>query len=289
MNRKIRWNRKSVAENYDFGRPLDEQVILKLFYKLQESTAFSDNSAFLDAGCGTGRITVPLAKHFPNFHFIGVDISEEMLTILKDNLKSQSINNYTVVRGDLLRLDFNNDSFHIVLISSVLHSIEDWKKAIDEIIRVTKPDGYLLLISEQSNLYDLGLGRMKSGNKNVFERFWGKYIEYRIKNELDNPETSQVGIKWRLSYPEVIKYLKDKKHIGEVKRISVDWEKEFKVNDLMRIVKGRSWSSMFTVDHEKYQTLINDLNHWLKESNISLQTPCSSTNILRCEIVRLVK
>jgi tRNA (guanine-N7-)-methyltransferase len=45
-------------------------------YKGKWSKAFFGNNkpVILELGCGKGEYTVKLAKHFPEFNFIGIDI-----------------------------------------------------------------------------------------------------------------------------------------------------------------------------------------------------------------------
>lgn len=287
--KKTTWNKKIVAENYDFGRPLDESVLIKLFPKVGEYAPFSKKRNLLDAGCGTGRVTVPLAKHFPNMHITGIDIAKEMLQVLHQKLKADKISNYTVRNGDLLQLALKDNFFDISLISSVLHGIKQWQKAIDEIIRVTKSHGYILLLSEQSDLYNLGLGRVKSENKNLLEKFWGMYIAYRAKNGLENPENSQIGIPWQLGYPAILQYFTQKQIIAQTHTIKMHWENRLTVSDLMKIIKGKSWSSLFTAPTKNYENLVKDMEQWIKEQHISSHASCLSKNILMCEVIEITK
>ncbi len=289
MNKQTTWNKTLAAQNYDFGRPLDEKIIVDLFNKIKENiTDFSENT-LLDAGCGTGRITIPVAKHFPNLQITGVDTSLEMLEVFQHKISKLQIKNYQIIHGDLLKLNLPDNSFKTTLISSVLHGIEDWKLALNKLIRVTKPSGYLLLVSEQDDVTNIGLGRAKSSNDNLLKTFWRKYVEFHFKNGLGRLDKPQVGIKWQLGHPEVIQYLEEKKFIAEKKEISLNWKKEFTVSDFMKIIEGRPWSIMFTADDQKYNTLITDIKNWLKEQNISPLATCISNNTLMCEIVKITK
>lgn len=131
MNKQTVWNKTQVAQNYDFSRPLDEKVIVELFNKIKENIPDSSENTLLDAGCGTGRITIPVTKHFPNLQITGVDVSTEMLSILRRKISKSEIKNYQVLNGNLLKLNLPDNYFKITLISSVLHGIEDWKSALN--------------------------------------------------------------------------------------------------------------------------------------------------------------
>lgn len=290
MGKKIQWDKMQVAENYDLGRPLDERVVIELFSKVKKHAPdFSDDALLLDAGCGTGRLTIPLARYFSDLRIVGIDTSQEMLAVLYRRCSALGISNYHALAGDLFRLNIRDDYFDGTLVSSVLHAIEDWEEVVNELIRVTGPHGYLFLISEQSAIYDLGLGRVKGDNKDLLAKFWGKYIELRSKHRLDNPEASQVGIKWQLGHPEVIQYLMKENRVAEIEEFILNWEKEFTVGVLMRIVELKCWSSMFTAEEHKYGALIRDMKAWLEEQGIPPDATCISNNTLKCEKVKIIK
>ena len=46
-------------------------------------------STILDVGCGDGRTTLELARHFPDAHFLGIDFSPSMIEAAQCNLASQ--------------------------------------------------------------------------------------------------------------------------------------------------------------------------------------------------------
>lgn len=59
-----------------------DRATLKAFKQLKTSP-----SSILDVGCGGGFFTILLASSFPDALVVGVDISQEAITIAKDNLK----------------------------------------------------------------------------------------------------------------------------------------------------------------------------------------------------------
>jgi ubiquinone/menaquinone biosynthesis C-methylase UbiE len=65
----------------------------------------SSEAQVLELGCGTGRVTVPLARHCA--FICGIDHSEAMLRICRDKLSAAAIHNAEVVLGDMS--DFHLD------------------------------------------------------------------------------------------------------------------------------------------------------------------------------------
>lgn len=108
------------------------------------------NKKALEIGCGTGHWT----KFFSDegFEITGIDLSGKMLRVaIKKNIE-----NAKFLRGDAQSIDFPNESFPNVFVMTTLEFVNDTVKAIDEIYRVLKPGGYLLVagLNETSKLGD---------------------------------------------------------------------------------------------------------------------------------------
>ena len=280
------WNKRQLAINYELGRPLDKEVIIDLFKKISDIVPLKDK-IILDAGCGTGRISIPLLEEFNSINVIGIDKSEEMLEVLKERISKRKIGHLEVIKSDLSKIEFQDNFFDISMISSVLHSIPEWKEAIKEVVRVTKKGGFLFLISDYGEIYDLGLERKRSNNYNLLDKFWGKYIELRHKYNLESPEKSQVGLKWEFGEPELINYLVKKKYLESKSNITINWKKDFSIKESVDMVENKCWSSMFTVDDEIYKNLILDIKEWIKDEKISLQDTYTSNFVINCDVIKI--
>ena len=73
----------------------------------------------LDLGCGIGRMTAPIAKHFASV--VGVDVSPEMIEQAKQRHGDVPNLAFAVNSGADLA-DFDVDEFDLVLSYSVLHT-----------------------------------------------------------------------------------------------------------------------------------------------------------------------
>jgi ubiquinone/menaquinone biosynthesis C-methylase UbiE len=101
----------------------------------------------LDAGCGTGEITSRLAELFPRAHVLGVDIIEQHLELAR--LRYASFGpRLAFERQSIFELEAADGSFDLTVCRHVLHSIPHADRAIAELVRVTRPGGYLHLIPE---------------------------------------------------------------------------------------------------------------------------------------------
>jgi len=94
----------------------------------------------LEIGCGNGYGGYLLNQLQPK-SYVGLDVMEEQIEIAHRNYPQ-----YRFLVQDATDLSqFENTSKDVVVIFGVLHHIPEWRKVIDEIARVLKPDGQLFL------------------------------------------------------------------------------------------------------------------------------------------------
>ncbi len=99
----------------------------------------------LDAGCGTGIFTLDVLSRETTV--IGLDISLPMLN--RAGEKAREFHFHGVL-GDMLRLPFREESFDRVLSVTALEFIQDGKKAFDELFRVAKKNGCIVVATLNS-------------------------------------------------------------------------------------------------------------------------------------------
>ncbi len=96
-------------------------------------------------GIGTGRIAIPLARR--GYRITGVDISEEMLSILKMKMaKAEQTLPISVAKADILRMPPYPDAFDMAFAVHFFYFIPDWQRAATEIVRAIKRDAPLVLM-----------------------------------------------------------------------------------------------------------------------------------------------
>ena len=100
----------------------------------------------LDLGCGSGWTSIFLAKL--GCSVTGVDISEEMIDIAKENAKKENNlpkGKIKFVAADIEKISFKNQ-FDRVLIYDGLHHCPDEKKVLKNIFKALKPGGMVLVV-----------------------------------------------------------------------------------------------------------------------------------------------
>ncbi len=100
----------------------------------------------LDVGCGPGNIALKIARRLPEVRVVGVDFSVNMVRAAKDAAAAQKLSGRAVFfSGDAKRLPFAEKSFDFVLSNSVLHHLQHPIAMLNDMRRVAKPGGIVLL------------------------------------------------------------------------------------------------------------------------------------------------
>ncbi len=112
---------------------------------IHECLAGVRDGSILEIGAGTGRYSVALAKE--GYAVTAVELIEHNIEILKSKLDgSESI---TVLQGNAVDLSFLDDNaFDLTLLLGPMYHLytkEEKLLALSEAVRVTKPNGYILV------------------------------------------------------------------------------------------------------------------------------------------------
>ena len=100
----------------------------------------------LDAGCGPGRLSIPIAKIIgPQGTLTAVDIQEGMLQLVRERAEKENITNIRYIQEMLGDGILESNLYDRAVLITVLGEIPDQKKAIQEIYQAIKPGGILLI------------------------------------------------------------------------------------------------------------------------------------------------
>jgi ubiquinone/menaquinone biosynthesis C-methylase UbiE len=113
----------------------------------------------LDAGCGTGEITSRLAALYPQARVLGVDIIDHHLDLARSRYASLAPR-LAFEHQSIYELDAADDTFDLTVCRHVLHSIPFADRAIAELVRVTRPGGYVHLIPEDYGMLHFQRGAL---------------------------------------------------------------------------------------------------------------------------------
>ena len=130
------------AEEYDAMEhgEVDEAFVLRVI-ELGANTGH-----YLDVGTGPAQIPILLTKQCPNIQITAIDLSKEMLKVAKRHIEDADLTDrITLELIDAKTLPYPDNSFDGIISNSIVHHIHDAEKALQEMGRVVKPNGVVLI------------------------------------------------------------------------------------------------------------------------------------------------
>lgn len=138
---------------------------------VHELDLFGDEKV-LDIGSGPGELSMEIAKRLADGGFLqGIDLSPQMIELAKRIAEQQERKNVAFATGDALALDFDDDSFDVVVSSNAFPWVPDRQKFLKEVLRVLKPGGRLGLVALSSRCYQEffdAFARVAAGKPELF-------------------------------------------------------------------------------------------------------------------------
>lgn len=141
--KKIAGMFNEIAPHYDFlNHFLSFNIDRSWRRRLVKKVCAAKSSEVLDLACGTGDVTLSLAKK--GIKVTGMDISEKMLDIAKS--KKHSVGEIAFINAPADSIPFPDDSFDAVTISFGIRNFDHRPKCIEEIHRIIRPGGIVAIL-----------------------------------------------------------------------------------------------------------------------------------------------
>jgi ubiquinone/menaquinone biosynthesis C-methylase UbiE len=162
---------KNVTGATGFDRFMNQAMwgttkFIPLLFEMLDSVAGDCQPGyFLDIPVGTGVFTAGEYSLQPNLEFIAADYSRAMLESALEKVRAEDFGNVMLVRTDVSSLPFSDGTFSGVLTMNGIDAFPDNQLALDELVRVLKPNGKLAgstYIRGERWLTDLLMGRIGS-------------------------------------------------------------------------------------------------------------------------------
>ncbi len=135
-----------ISRTYDeMGETFESKLGQRLRSELiEEHLPKGVNAKVLDAGGGTGRTTLPLAKM--GYHVTLCDISPGMLDVAREKLSKQRLlDKVEVKEADIASLPFADETFDFIICLAGPLSLADSLKAAKELVRVMEKEGKIIV------------------------------------------------------------------------------------------------------------------------------------------------
>lgn len=104
----------------------------------------------LDFGCGSGNITRHLLEL--GVSVTAVDVAQAFLRLVEKKFDNPPALNTLKINGADLS-NIGNDAFDLSVVYSVLHHVPDYLRIVEELVRVTRPGGVIMVDREAAPSY----------------------------------------------------------------------------------------------------------------------------------------
>ncbi len=138
----------NIAPYYDFLNHFLSLGIDKSWRRKAVKVLEKDNpKKILDVATGTADFAIEANKHLQPESIIGVDISEEMLSIGRTKIAKKGLENIIQLQsGDSENLPFEDNSFDAIIVAFGVRNYENLEKGLKEMNRVLKRGGKLVVL-----------------------------------------------------------------------------------------------------------------------------------------------
>ncbi|TFG05759.1 MAG: methyltransferase domain-containing protein [Promethearchaeota archaeon] len=121
----------------------NSEVQFNLGLKTVQQLNVKDGETILDIGCGTGHLTIEIAKRTPSGSLIGIDINPHMIAKAKENLHKCNMTNIQFITTEILRYH-PNMQFDAIFSNSALHWVQETRQLYHKIYALLRPGGRLV-------------------------------------------------------------------------------------------------------------------------------------------------
>jgi ubiquinone/menaquinone biosynthesis C-methylase UbiE len=129
------------AMNNPFRRFIQKYFEFRLFRNFLEKHKIDlSGKCIVDAGCGSGYSTNLIKDEFNPTRLIAFDLMPEQIAIAQKRYSDIQFKT-----GDITDLELPESSADAVFIFGILHHIPEWKKGLENISKVLKISGVLLV------------------------------------------------------------------------------------------------------------------------------------------------
>jgi phosphatidylethanolamine/phosphatidyl-N-methylethanolamine N-methyltransferase len=140
--------RERIERAYSSYAGVYDRVFGRVFQDSREAVVrnlkVAPGERVLEVGVGTG-LCLPL---YPaDCDITAIDLSEPMLAKAEARVKALGLTNVKLLHMDAGDMKFEDSSFDIVIAAYVVTAVPDYRKLMEEMVRVSRPGGRLILLN----------------------------------------------------------------------------------------------------------------------------------------------
>lgn len=134
-----------VTRAYDRWAPIYDLVFGQVFKHGRSDAIVAAErigGRIIEVGVGTG---ISLPQYARSNRIVAVDLSDAMLDKARARVREQRLHHVEVALGDAEQLQFETDSFDVVVAQYVVTACPHPERALDEFVRVCRPGGEIII------------------------------------------------------------------------------------------------------------------------------------------------
>jgi len=123
-----------------------------------ETLKLEDPEILVDIGAGTGFFAVPFSRKMKNGKIYACDVSEEMVSWMKNNLSKEDLEKIVPLKTEESRVDLPDCIADLVYMINVYHELENPQMMLRETYRILKENGRTAVIDwkkEEHSFYSI--------------------------------------------------------------------------------------------------------------------------------------
>ena len=135
----------------------------------------SENMLVADLGAGTGFYSILAARMVPNGKVYAVEIQKDFLHTIANKAKDVSLRNIEYIWGDIEKIGgtkIANGIIDVAIASNIFSHLEEKDKFTEEIKRILKTGGRVLLIDKTQDSFLFGNTKKKIFSKDEVREFF---------------------------------------------------------------------------------------------------------------------
>lgn len=152
VDRSLRENERNYYQSREHALDFDRRSASSRSLERHRAVArklagYMTGGELLDIGCGSARMLVVIAGELPGVLIIGMDVSEEMLSLARENVRDAGLEDRITLKkmtAEELR-NFPTDFFEAVQSHGAFSGWLEPERSLEEIQRILRPGGILYL------------------------------------------------------------------------------------------------------------------------------------------------
>jgi len=262
-------NFSPIADRYDATREIPSAQLGACYERLVRQGLLPVAGTIIDAGCGTGQISLMLAEL--GYEVRGYDVSAAMIRIAQAKCRVELKARYAV--ADVRSLPESDGTCDAVVLSKLLQHVEDWQSACRELLRVLRPGGCLIELNDRGA--------------------FGNSVRKHFARCADASERTQryLGLDPHDREPLTAFLMAQGCEAVSVDTTDLKWEKAISYGEALDQLQERLFAEFWYLPNAAYDRILADTAHWVDSqpegrSRIEVLAPYLSLQVFRKAVKR---